>query len=243
MNSIITISNLRKTFGKNTILKDININIKKGEIICIIGSSGSGKSTLLRCINMLETPDSGEILYNNNNILQCDNISKIRAKISMVFQQFNLFNNLNVLDNCTISPTKVLKYDKKTANENALKYLRLVNMDKFINFKPSQLSGGQKQRIAIARTLCMNPDIILFDEPTSALDPEMVGEVLNTIKELTKYGLTMIIVTHEMDFAKNVADRILFMDDGVICEQGTPEKIFNNPDKKRTKEFLSKILN
>lgn len=243
MNNIITISNLRKTFGENIILKDINLNIKKGEIICIIGSSGSGKSTLLRCINMLETPDSGEILYHNNNILQCDNISKIRAKISMVFQQFNLFNNLNVLDNCTISPIKVLRYDKKVANKNALKYLKSVNMDKYIYYKPSQLSGGQKQRIAIARTLCMNPDIILFDEPTSALDPEMVGEVLNTIKELTKYGLTMVIVTHEMDFAKNVADRIIFMDDGIICEQGTPKNIFTHPKEKRTKEFLSKILN
>lgn len=242
MENIISINNLCKSFGKNEILKNINLTFKKGEIICIIGSSGSGKSTLLRCINMLETPNSGEILYHDKNILYCYNIAEVRAKISMVFQQFNLFNNLNVIDNCIISPLKVLKYNKKNANKNALKYLKAVNMDKYIYYKPNQLSGGQKQRVAIARTLCMNPDIILFDEPTSALDPEMVGEVLNTIKELTKYGLTMIIVTHEMDFAKNVADRIIFMDDGLICEQGTPKKIFTNPDEKRTKEFLSKVL-
>lgn len=244
MNNIIEIENLNKCFGKNEVLKDININIKKGEIISIIGSSGSGKSTLLRCINLLEKPSAGKIIYNGVNILENGfNINEYRTNLGMVFQHFNLFNNLNVLENCILGPVKVLKKNKEEAEKIALEYLKLVNMERYIEAKPKQLSGGQKQRVAIARALCMKPEVLLFDEPTSALDPETVGDVLDVMKKLAKIGLTMIIVTHEMDFAKDVSDRVLFMDKGVIAEEGSPEEIFTNPKKDRTRKFLERVLN
>ncbi|HAA08758.1 MAG TPA: ABC transporter, partial [Syntrophomonas sp.] len=212
MASILQIKHLGKSFGANEVLKDINFSVSKGEVVCIIGASGSGKSTLLRCINLLEYPTNGEILYHGQNILKL-NISNAvyRAKMGMVFQQFNLFNNLTVLDNCVVGQIKVLKRDKKTARETALQYLDLVGMSQFINAKPNQISGGQKQRVAIARALSMEPEALLFDEPTSALDPEMVGEVLKVMKNLAQSGLTMLVVTHEMGFARDVANRVVFM--------------------------------
>jgi len=230
MASILQIKHLGKSFGANEVLKDINFSVSKGEVVCIIGASGSGKSTLLRCINLLEYPTNGEILYHGQNILKL-NISNAvyRAKMGMVFQQFNLFNNLTVLDNCVVGQIKVLKRDKKTARETALQYLDLVGMSQFINAKPNQISGGQKQRVAIARALSMEPEALLFDEPTSALDPEMVGEVLKVMKNLAQSGLTMLVVTHEMGFARDVANRVVFMDEGVIVEDDVPEVIFNNP--------------
>ncbi len=241
--NIIEIKHLSKSFGDHDVLKDIDFNVSKGEVICIIGSSGSGKSTLLRCINLLEKPSGGEIFYNGENILDDNHdIYQYRTKLGMVFQQFNLFNNYNVLDNCVIGQLKVLKRNKEEAKEVALKYLKTVGMDQYVNAKPRQLSGGQKQRVAIARALSMEPDVMLFDEPTSALDPEMVGEVLKVMKELAGMGLTMLIVTHEMGFAKDVADRVVFMDQGVIAEEGKPEDIFNNPTQERTREFLSRVL-
>lgn len=216
---------------------------KKGEVVCIIGSSGSGKSTLLRCINLLEKPTGGEIIYRGKNILtEKMNLYEYRTKMGMVFQQFNLFNNHNVLSNCTIGQIKVLGRKKEEAEEIAMKYLKVVGMDQYINAKPNQLSGGQKQRVAIARALSMEPDVMLFDEPTSALDPEMVGEVLNVMKDLAKSGLTMLVVTHEMGFASEVSDKVVFMDKGVIAEEGTPEEIFNNPKQERTREFLKRII-
>lgn len=244
MERVIEVNHLSKTFGQNEVLKDIDFHVNKGEVVCIIGSSGSGKSTLLRCINLLEKPTGGEIIYNGENILDDNHdICKYRTKLGMVFQQFNLFNNHNVLSNCTIGQIDILKRSKKEAEETALKYLKIVGMDKYINAKPKQLSGGQKQRVAIARALSMNPDVILFDEPTSALDPEMVGEVLKVMKELAEAGLTMLVVTHEMGFAKEVSDRVVFMDKGVIAEEGAPEDIFNNPKEERTREFLKRTLN
>lgn len=244
MERVIEVNHLSKTFGQNEVLKDIDFHVNKGEVVCIIGSSGSGKSTLLRCINLLEKPTGGEIIYNGENILDDNHdICKYRTKLGMVFQQFNLFNNHNVLSNCTIGQIDILKRSKKEAEETALKYLKIVGMDKYINAKPKQLSGGQKQRVAIARALSMNPDVILFDEPTSALDPEMVGEVLKVMKELAEAGLTMLVVTHEMGFAKEVSDRVVFMDKGVIAEEGSPEDIFNNPKEERTREFLKRTLN
>ncbi len=241
--NIIEVKHLSKSFGDHDVLKDIDFNVSKGEVICIIGSSGSGKSTLLRCINLLEKPSGGEISYNGENILDDKHdLYQYRTKLGMVFQQFNLFNNYNVLDNCIIGQLKVLKRNKEEAKEVALKYLKTVGMDQYINAKPRQLSGGQKQRVAIARALSMEPDVMLFDEPTSALDPEMVGEVLKVMKELAGMGLTMLIVTHEMGFAKDVADRVVFMDQGVIAEEGKPEDIFNNPTQERTREFLSRVL-
>lgn len=241
--NIIEVKHLSKSFGDHDVLKDIDFNVSKGEVICIIGSSGSGKSTLLRCINLLEKPSGGEISYNGENILDDKHdLYQYRTKLGMVFQQFNLFNNYNVLDNCIIGQLKVLKRNKEEAKEVALKYLKTVGMDQYINAKPRQLSGGQKQRVAIARALSMEPDVMLFDEPTSALDPEMVGEVLKVMKELAGMGLTMLIVTHEMGFAKDVADRVVFMDQGVIAEEGKPENIFNNPTQERTREFLSRVL-
>jgi len=240
---VIVINHLRKNFGDNKILKDINFKVNKGDVVCIIGSSGSGKSTLLRCINLLETPTSGEIFYNGKNILSDDtDIKQTRTKIGMVFQSFNLFENMNVLKNCMIGQVKVLKRTKEKARNKALYYLKAVGMDNYINAKPSQLSGGQKQRVAIARALCMDPDVLLFDEPTSALDPEMVGEVLEIMKKLAKSGLTMMVVTHEMGFAKDVATKVVFMDKGVIAEEGTPNQIFTHPREARTKEFLSRVL-
>ena len=212
-------------------------------MVCIIGASGSGKSTLLRCINLLEYPTSGEILFHGQNILQLDIPNSVyRAKMGMVFQQFNLFNNLTVLDNCVVGQVKVLKRDKQTARKIAMEYLDLVGMAQFINAKPHQISGGQKQRVAIARALSMEPEALLFDEPTSALDPEMVGEVLKVMKNLAKSGLTMLVVTHEMGFAHDVANRVVFMDEGVIVEDDVPEVIFNNPRNERTRTFLKRIL-
>ncbi|MGN6712274.1 amino acid ABC transporter ATP-binding protein [Anaerocolumna jejuensis] len=243
MDNLIEVKHLSKSFGEHAVLKDIDFSVNKGEVICIIGSSGSGKSTLLRCINLLEKPSGGEIFYNGENILDDrHDIYKYRTKLGMVFQQFNLFNNYNVLDNCVIGQLKVLKRTREEAKEVALKYLKTVGMEQFVNAKPRQLSGGQKQRVAIARALSMEPDVMLFDEPTSALDPEMVGEVLKVMKELAGMGLTMLIVTHEMGFARDVADRVVFMDQGVIAEEGNPEDIFNNPAQERTREFLSRVL-
>lgn len=244
MQNIIDIKHLNKSFGKNEVLKDINFSVKKGEVVCLIGSSGSGKSTLLRCVNLLEKPTGGKIIYNGENILDDKHdIYEYRTKLGMVFQQFNLFNNHNVLSNCVVGQMKVLKRSKQEAEQIALKYLKVVGMDKYVNAKPKQLSGGQKQRVAIARALSMEPDVILFDEPTSALDPEMVGEVLKVMKQLAESGLTMLVVTHEMGFAKEVSDRVVFMNQGVIEEEGTPEQIFNNPTKARTREFLKRTLN
>ena len=243
MEKIIEVQHLSKTFGTHEVLKDIDFTVNKGEVVCIIGSSGSGKSTLLRCINLLEKPTGGKIIYKGKNILDDrHDVRAYRTKLGMVFQQFNLFNNHDVLSNCMVGQIKVLKRSKEEAKEVAMKYLKVVGMEQFINAKPKQLSGGQKQRVAIARALSMEPDVMLFDEPTSALDPEMVGEVLKVMKELTESGLTMLIVTHEMGFAKEVSDRVVFMDKGVIAEEGSPEQIFNNPTQERTREFLKRTL-
>ena len=243
MEKVIEIQHLSKSFGTHEVLKDINFSVKKGEVVSIIGSSGSGKSTLLRCVNLLEQPSGGEIIYKGENILDDKHdINKFRTKLGMVFQHFNLFNNLNVLGNCTVGQIQVLKRSKEEAEKIALKYLTQVGMEKFVNAKPKHLSGGQKQRVAIARALSMEPDVMLFDEPTSALDPEMVGEVLKVMKELAESGLTMIIVTHEMEFAREVSDRVIFMDKGLIAEEGTPDEIFQNPKEERTKEFLKRTL-
>lgn len=244
MEPIIEVKHLSKSFGANEVLKDINLSVNKGEVVCIIGASGSGKSTLLRCINLLERPSGGQIIYKGENILDDKHdVYKYRQKLGMVFQQFNLFNNHNVLSNCTVGQIKLLKRSREEAEEVALRYLRVVGMEQYIHAKPRQLSGGQKQRVAIARALSMDPDVMLFDEPTSALDPEMVGEVLKVMKLLAESGLTMLVVTHEMGFAKEVADRVVFMDQGVIAEEGPPEQIFNNPRQERTREFLKRVLN
>ena len=241
MESFIQINHLSKTFGDHDVLKDISLEINKGEVVAIIGSSGSGKSTLLRCINLLEEPTSGDIIIDGVSAID-NQISKekLRSKLGMVFQSFNLFNNMNVLKNCMIGQITVLKRDKETAKNNALKYLNLVGMGQFINARPHQLSGGQKQRVAIARALAMDPECLLFDEPTSALDPEMVDEVLDVIKNLSKTGLTMIIVTHEMQFAKDVADRIIFIDEGTVLEDRPSDEFFNNIEKERIKSFLKR---
>jgi putative lysine transport system ATP-binding protein len=243
MEKVIEVQHLSKSFGTHEVLKDIDFSVNKGEVVCIIGSSGSGKSTLLRCINLLEKPSGGQIIYKGENILDDNHdIAAYRTKLGMVFQQFNLFNNHDVLNNCVVGQVKVLKRSRKEAEQVAMKYLKVVGMDKFVHAKPKQLSGGQKQRVAIARALSMEPDVLLFDEPTSALDPEMVGEVLKVMKELAESGLTMLIVTHEMGFAKEVSDRVVFMDKGVIAEEGSPEQIFNHPVQERTKEFLRRTL-
>lgn len=240
---VIEIKNIRKDFGNRTVLKDVNFNVHEGEVVSIIGSSGSGKSTLLRCINLLETPTSGQILIHGKDVLSGDvPLVELREKVGMVFQQFNLFNNLSVLDNCVIGQMKVLKRTKEEAEKVAKEFLGKVGMSRFINAKPSQISGGQKQRVAIARALSMEPEVLLFDEPTSALDPEMVGEVLKVMKDLAQSGLTMIVVTHEMDFAHDVSSRVVFMDQGIILEDDKPEIIFENPKHNRTKEFLSRML-
>ena len=238
--TVISIRSLTKDFGENKILSGIDLDVNKGEVISIIGSSGSGKSTLLRCINMLEELTSGEIFYNGANILGMPK-AKYRAEVGMVFQSFNLFNNMTVLRNCIIGQTVVLGRGRREAEENAKKYLDNVGMLPYINAKPSQLSGGQKQRVAIARALSMNPEVLLFDEPTSALDPEMVGEVLAVMQDLASAGMTMIVVTHEMAFAKDVSDRVVYMKDGVIWEEGTPAEIFGNPQKQETADFLSRF--
>lgn len=241
--SLIEIKDVHKTFDNFDVLKGINLNIEKGQVVTIIGSSGSGKSTLLRCLNLLEVPTSGEINFNGVPLMDKNtNIDKIRTKIGMVFQSFNLFNNKNVLDNCILAQVKVLHRTKKEAEEIAHKYLCKVGMDNFSKAKATSLSGGQKQRVAIARALCMNPEVLLFDEPTSALDPEMVGEVLDVMKELSNEGMTMVIVTHEMKFAKDISDLVVFIDNGVILEKGSSDDIFVHPKEERTKEFLKRFI-
>ncbi|MGI6080150.1 MAG: amino acid ABC transporter ATP-binding protein [Candidatus Avilachnospira sp.] len=242
MENIIKVSHLQKFFGKNQVLKDVDFNVDEGDVTTIIGASGSGKSTLLRCINLLEKPSGGEILFHGKPITgkgfdHCG----YRAKVGMCFQSFNLFNNMTVLENCMTGPVKVLKKSREEAKEKALFYLKKVGMDPYINAKPMQLSGGQKQRVAIARALAMEPEVLLFDEPTSALDPQMVGEVLSVMRQLAKEGLTMIIVTHEMAFARDVSTHVVYMADGVICEEGTPEDIFEHPKKEKTVEFLKRF--
>ena len=242
-NHVLEIRHLSKSFGKHVVLRDIDFTVDTGDVTCIIGASGSGKSTLLRCINMLETPTTGEILYHEKDITDKGvNVPAYRSKVGMVFQSFNLFNNLTVLENCMIGQTKVLKRSKEEAKQNAMKYLEKVGMAPYINAKPKQISGGQKQRVAIARALAMEPEVMLFDEPTSALDPEMVGEVLDVMKELAQEGMTMVVVTHEMGFAREVGSRVLFMADGKLLEHGTPKEIFENPQNPRLKDFLAKVL-
>ena len=242
MEYIFEIENLEKSFGDNEVLKDINFKVKKGEVVSIIGSSGSGKSTLLRCINLLEEPDGGKIKYHGENILDDVSINNYRTKVGMVFQSFNLFNNMSVLENCVIGQVKVLKKSREEAVKVAEEFLKKVGMYPFKDAKPTSLSGGQKQRVAIARSLSMNPEVLLFDEPTSALDPEMVNEVLNVMRDLAEEGLTMLVVTHEMGFARDVSNRVLFMDKGVIAEDEDSKEFFRNPKTKRAKEFLSMVL-
>ena len=240
---MIHFSNLHKSFGNNEVLKGINGTIKKGEVVVVIGPSGSGKSTFLRCLNLLEIPTDGQVIFEGNNITDKNiDINKIRQKMGMVFQQFNLFPHKTVLENIMISPIKVKGINKEDAIKKAKELLKMVGLSDKADSYPASLSGGQKQRIAIARALAMEPDVMLFDEPTSALDPEMVGEVLGVMKKLAKEGMTMVIVTHEMGFAKEVGDRVLFMDGGIIVEEGTPDEIFNNPKNTRTIDFLSKVL-
>ncbi|HHX71252.1 MAG: amino acid ABC transporter ATP-binding protein [Miniphocaeibacter sp.] len=243
-NKIIEIVHLKKSFGDVEVLKDIDLTISEGEVVSVIGSSGSGKSTMLRCINLLEEPTGGDIKFHGKSIMDGEfNENEYRSKVGMVFQQFNLFNNLSILDNCVVGQVKVLKRDRQEAEKIAKEYLEKVGMAAYINAKPSQISGGQKQRVAIARALSMNPEVLLFDEPTSALDPEMVGEVLNVMESLAEEGMTMVVVTHEMEFARDVSTRVCFMDKGVIAEEGTPKELFENPKHERTKEFLSRFRN
>ena len=240
--NILEIHHLSKAFGKNVVLRDIDFSVASGNVTCIIGASGSGKSTLLRCVNLLETPTSGQIHYHGVDITDRKmNAAAYRAKVGMVFQNFNLFNNMTVLENCMVGQVKVLKRDKSEARKNAMMYLEKVDMAPYINAKPRQLSGGQKQRVAIARALAMEPEMLLFDEPTSALDPQMVGEVLTVMRTLAEEGLTMIIVTHEMAFARDVSSHVVFMANGVIAEEGKPEQIFGNPQNQLTREFLSRF--
>ena len=242
-NVIIETKQLKKSFGNTDVLKGIDLKVKKGEVVVIIGPSGSGKSTFLRCLNLLEMPTGGEIFFDGDNLLDKNtNIDLHRRKMGMVFQHFNLFPHMTILKNMTIAPMKLLKLSKADAEARAMELLKRVGLEDRADSYPSQLSGGQKQRIAIVRALCMEPDVMLFDEPTSALDPEMVGEVLEVMKDLAKIGMTMAVVTHEMGFAREVGDRVLFIDDGVIMEQGTPEEIFENPKNSRTQSFLSKVL-
>ena len=240
---VIKVNHLSKSFGKHVVLRDIDFSVSTGDVTCIIGASGSGKSTLLRCMNLLETPTTGEILYHGKNIADGHtDAAGYRAKVGMVFQSFNLFNNMTVLQNCMIGQTKVMKKEKDAAKISALSYLEKVGMAPYINARPRQLSGGQKQRVAIARALAMEPEVLLFDEPTSALDPQMVGEVLDVMKQLAKEGLTMIIVTHEMAFARDVSNHVVYMSDGVIEEEGTPHQIFTDPQSIKTKDFLSRFM-
>ena len=241
---ILTINHLSKAFGSHVVLRDIDFKVNQGDVISIIGASGSGKSTLLRCINLLETPTSGEILYHDANVAgRRVNAASYRSHVGMVFQSFNLFNNMTVLKNCMVGQIKVLKRNQEEARKTAMSYLEKVGMAPYINAKPRQLSGGQKQRVAIARALAMNPEVLLFDEPTSALDPEMVGEVLAVMQQLAAEGMTMLVVTHEMAFARDVSTRVVYMNEGVICEQGSPEQIFSSPQKPQTREFLSRFRN
>ena len=241
--AILQVNHLSKSFGTHQVLRDIDFTVKTGDVTSIIGASGSGKSTLLRCINLLEMPTSGEILFHNENILsRKGGAAKYRSKVGMVFQSFNLFNNMTVLENCIVGQTKVLKKGREEAREQAMRFLTKVGMAPFINAKPRQLSGGQKQRVAIARALAMDPEVLLFDEPTSALDPEMVGEVLAVMRDLAKEGLTMLVVTHEMAFARDVSNHVVFMRDGVIWEEGGPQEIFVEPKKDETRDFLSRFM-
>lgn len=241
--TILEVHHLGKSFGSHEILRDIDFVVRPGDVTCIIGPSGSGKSTLLRCMNLLEVPSSGEIRYHDADIMDKHmNVPEYRSRVGMVFQSFNLFNNMTVLKNCTVGQEKVLKKSKEEAEKNAMMYLEKVGMAPYINAKPKQLSGGQKQRVAIARALAMEPEILLFDEPTSALDPQMVGEVLEVMRKLAKDGLTMIIVTHEMAFARDVSTRTIFMDQGYIVEDAPPAELFKNPKNARTREFLSRYL-
>ena len=243
MEEILRLEHLEKTFGTHQVLRDISFSVNKGDVISIIGSSGSGKSTMLRCVNLLEEPTGGKIIFEGKDIAGKElNLSQYRARVGMVFQQFNLFNNMNALENCVCPQLTVLHRKREEAEKIARDYLERVGMSAYCNARPAQLSGGQKQRVAIARTLSMNPDIILFDEPTSALDPEMVGEVLDVMKCLAGEGFTMLVVTHEMAFARDVSSRVIFMDGGVILEDAAPEEIFNNPKQARTREFLSRYL-
>ena len=241
--TVISIKDLSKSFGDHEVLRKIDIDVHSGEVICIVGSSGSGKSTLLRCINKLEKQTSGKILYHDKEVRNVQkDINDYRSKVGMVFQSFNLFNNMTVLQNCMLCTRRVLHLPRQEAFDRAITHLKAVGMAPYINAKPSQLSGGQKQRVAIARSLCMNPEVLLFDEPTSALDPEMVGEVLNVMKQFAKQGVTMIVVTHEMQFAREVASQVIFMADGVVVEKGTPEEIFDHPKEEATRKFLKRIL-
>ena len=243
MEEILRLEHLEKTFGTHQVLRDISFSVNKGDVISIIGSSGSGKSTMLRCVNLLEEPTGGKIIFEGKDIAGKElNLSQYRARVGMVFQQFNLFNNMNALENCVCPQLTVLHRKREEAEKIARDYLERVGMSAYCNARPAQLSGGQKQRVAIARTLSMNPDIILFDEPTSALDPEMVGEVLDVMKRLAGEGFSMLVVTHEMAFARDVSSRVIFMDGGVILEDAAPEEIFNNPKQARTREFLSRYL-
>ena len=241
---ILQVNHLSKSFGSHEVLRDIDFTVAKGDVTSIIGASGSGKSTLLRCINLLEIPTSGEILYHGENVVRRGfNAPAYRSHVGMVFQSFNLFNNMTVLENCIVGQVKVLKKSREEAREHAMHYLEKVGMAPYINAKPRQISGGQKQRVAIARALAMDPEVLLFDEPTSALDPEMVGEVLAVMQGLAQEGMTMLVVTHEMAFARDVSNHVVYMNQGVICEEGTPEEVFGNPRKKETKDFLSRFRN
>jgi len=241
---ILQVNHLRKSFGTHEVLRDIDFTVKKGDVTSIIGASGSGKSTLLRCINLLENPTSGEILYHGENVVRRGfNAAAYRSRVGMVFQSFNLFNNMTVLENCIVGQVKVLKKSREEAKQHALYYLEKVGMAPYINAKPRQISGGQKQRVAIARALAMDPEVLLFDEPTSALDPEMVGEVLTVMQSLAQEGMTMLVVTHEMAFARDVSNRVVYMNEGVICEEGAPEDVFGNPRKQETRNFLARFRN
>ena len=241
---IVSVCDLQKSFGEREILKGISFDIHRGDVTCIIGPSGSGKSTLIRCVNFLEHPTGGHIEYRGTDVMQAfKNLPLYRTKVGMVFQSFNLFNNMTVLENCMVGQVKVLGKNKEEAKATALKYLKHVGMDSYVNAKPHQLSGGQKQRVAIARALALEPEVLLMDEPTSALDPEMVGEVLRVIRDLAKEGFTMVIVTHEMAFARDVSSRVIFIDQGVIAEEGEPKELFSNPKNQRTRDFLSRFQN
>lgn len=243
MDELLKVEHLSKSFGAHVVLRDIDFTVKPGDVTSIIGASGSGKSTLLRCINLLETPTAGAIYFHGDNMLARGvNAAAYRTKVGMVFQSFNLFNNMTVLDNCIVGQTKVLGKNKEEARANAMMYLEKVGMAPYINARPRQISGGQKQRVAIARALAMEPEVLLFDEPTSALDPEMVGEVLSVMRDLAKDGMTMLVVTHEMSFARDVSNRVVYMCDGLIREDGTPEQVFSHPKDERTREFLTRFL-
>ena len=240
--AILQVNHLSKSFGTHEVLRDIDFTVKKGDVTSVIGASGSGKSTLLRCINLLETPSSGEILYHGKNVVgRGVNQPEYRSHVGMVFQSFNLFNNMTVLENCVVGQVQVLKRDKESARKTAMEYLEKVGMAPYIHAKPRQISGGQKQRVAIARALAMDPEVLLFDEPTSALDPEMVGEVLGVMQRLAQEGMTMLVVTHEMAFARDVSNHVVYMNQGVICEEGAPKDLFGAPQKQQTKDFLARF--